>query len=315
MANKIKKYLSSFIVMLFLFIFVFSTVKASNNLAATVENNKGTYDTTMKQDILCLMMAYPEYITDVNRDETGRVYIILKSGSKILYDDRKTKNSEEKLAYPDLQDMMEQIYPLTPVSGLMSKDFDPGRIRVYNLLGEVYGKSSAQIQGNLRGVGYGNLQFNGKNKAADSLKDAMKELVQLSKQRRDISSCLYPINGTFNYRCIAGTNRLSPHAYGIAIDLAIDSRDYWKWATPKQGEQRIQSYSKDLVKVFEEHNFIWGGKWSHFDILHFEYRPEIILKARYFGKSLDVKEKWYEKVPKEQPEIKEYINKINKALE
>jgi hypothetical protein len=25
---------------------------------------------------------------------------------------------------------------------------------------------------------------------------------------------------------------------------------------------------------------VWGGKWAHFDMIHFEYRPEIVLYNR-----------------------------------
>ena len=34
------------------------------------------------------------------------------------------------------------------------------------------------------------------------------------------------------------------------------------------------------VEAFEAEGFIWGGKWSEFDLMHFEYRPELILLAR-----------------------------------
>jgi hypothetical protein len=30
------------------------------------------------------------------------------------------------------------------------------------------------------------------------------------------------------------------------------------------------------VEVFERHGFIWGGKWNHYDTMHFEYRPELL---------------------------------------
>jgi peptidoglycan LD-endopeptidase CwlK len=30
------------------------------------------------------------------------------------------------------------------------------------------------------------------------------------------------------------------------------------------------------VRVFEKHGFIWGGRWYHYDTMHFEYRPELI---------------------------------------
>jgi hypothetical protein len=30
-----------------------------------------------------------------------------------------------------------------------------------------------------------------------------------------------------------------------------------------------------VIAIFEAHGFIWGGKWHHFDSVHFEYRPEL----------------------------------------
>jgi peptidoglycan L-alanyl-D-glutamate endopeptidase CwlK len=33
----------------------------------------------------------------------------------------------------------------------------------------------------------------------------------------------------------------------------------------------------EIVRIFEKHGFVWGGKWYHYDTMHFEYRPEIVL--------------------------------------
>ncbi len=283
-----------------------STVKASSN--------SSDYERVMKQDILSLMMAYPDYILDVVKEESGSVYVVMKSGKKILYDDKREKNFEEKMANPDIQDMMEQIYPLSSISKLMDKNFDPGRCRIYPLLKEVYGESQERVQSNLKNIVYTNYQFNGNNKAAESLRLVMEELIPMANGNNTIGACVYPMSGTFNYRYIAGTNRLSPHAFGIAIDLARDSRDYWKWASAEEGEKRIASYPKEIVEIFEKNNFIWGGKWRHFDILHFEYRPEIIIKARYFGEKCRDGQLWYEGVSSEDVTIKSYIEKVEKAL-
>ena len=129
-----------------------------------------------------------------------------------------------------------------------------------------------------------------------------------------ISNILYPGSGTFNYRLISGTNRLSPHSFGIAIDLKSDKKDYWKWSSKENGEKRINEYPEELVKVFEENNFIWGGKWGYFDILHFEYRPEIILKAKFFSE-YDENNKWYEGAPTDDEYTKKCIEIIENALE
>ena len=195
-------------------------------------------------------------------------------------------------------------------------NFDPGRCRVYSLLNEVYGSSKHQVELNLKNVntGSGRSQFNGNNNASVSLNNVMKELIPLAKVQKDLASCLYPCSGTFNYRIIAGTGRLSPHGFGIAIDLARDNRDFWKWASRDQGEKRLISYSKEMVQIFENNNFVWGGKWGHFDILHFEYRPEIILKARYFGEQDKNEKLWYKDAPIENPKVKENIKQIDNVL-
>lgn len=293
-----------------------NTVKASIKNSNSEKLNSSSYDVIMRQDLLCLIMAYPEYITDVERKDNNNVYIVMKSGKKILYDDKAVKNFEQKLVNPDLQDMMEQKYPLYPTTKLMSKNFDPGRFRVYDLLNEVYGKSQQQVEANLTNVNlrYRNFQFNQNNRAAESLQNVMKEIIPLAQKKQNINACLFPCSGTFNYRLISGTNRLSPHSFGIAIDLARDRRDYWKWAAPEEGEKRLASYPKEIPEVFEKNNFVWGGKWEHFDILHFEYRPEIILKAKYFGDKSNIIDTWYSGVPLEESNVKNYIDKINEAL-
>ncbi|NRY20752.1 hypothetical protein DE164_004073 [Clostridium beijerinckii] len=160
--------------------------------------------------------------------------------------------------------------------------------------------------------GYTNYQFNKQNDANASLEAALKELMPLAKSRSDIGSILYPASGTFNYRVISGTGRLSPHSYGIAIDLKSDKRDYWKWSSEKAGKERLSDYPKELVEAFEKNNFVWGGKWGHFDILHFEYRPEIILKARYFA-NWNNNDEWFQGVPINE-ETNKYIEIINNKL-
>ncbi len=291
-------------------------IKASTEKKFSIDEATAVYSTTMKQDLLCLMMSYPEYISHVENNENGNVYLVLKSGKKLLYDDKKIKSPSEKLSNPDLQDMLEQIYPLSPITNVMEENFDPGRSRVYELLKETYGSSKQSIEGNLKNVnwGYGSCQFNGNNNAALSLYSVMKELVTLSQRNNQIKNCVFPCSGTFNYRIIAGTNQLSPHSFGIAIDLAVSKKDYWKWSSKSDGNKRLSTYPPEIVETFERNNFIWGGKWGHFDIMHFEYRPEIIMKSKYFKDKPDSKNQWYDGLPLDNVLMKSTIDKINEAL-
>jgi len=37
-----------------------------------------------------------------------------------------------------------------------------------------------------------------------------------------------------------------------------------------------QKTGSEIIDIFERRGFIWGGKWSHYDTMHFEYRPELL---------------------------------------
>lgn len=295
---------------------LFSLKVLNDGKGKILDSEFSIYDRTMKRDILSLMMAYPEHIVGVRKKDDGNVYIVMKSGNEIIYDDREEKSFSEKIYNGDLQDMLEDIYPLWDTYEIMEKNTDPGRIRVYSLLKEVYGSSEKEVSSNLENVFIGGnaFAFNKNNNASKSLQDAVNEIYELLKVKPEIYRHVFPANGTFNYRFIAGTNLLSPHAFAIAVDLKSDSRDYWKWATPEMAQERLNTYSRDVVKIFEKNNFIWGGKWSHFDILHFEYRPEIIIKARYFIEAHEAVEPWYYGFPEDNEDVTAYIKKIEEAL-
>lgn len=292
-------------------IVAFNTISNNQNY----ESTQLDYDTQMKQDLLVLIMAYPEYITGIEKNDSGNVYVVMKSGKKFIYDDKKNKSPQNKIDNPDLQDILEDKYPLNKDDKVPPKSFDPGRCRNYEFLNEVYGDSKSIIEKNLVNLkcGYPSCQFNSHNNANKYLESALKEIMSLAKNRSDISSLVYPGCGTYNYRVIAGTGKLSPHSYGIALDLNTDKRDYWKWSSEASAESRLKEYPAELVAAFENNNFIWGGKWGHFDIMHFEYRPEIILKAKYFG-NWDKDSNWYNGVPEDDEKIKEYIDIIENSL-
>jgi len=96
---------------------------------------------------------------------------------------------------------------------------------------------------------------------------------------------------SFVNRDIAGSETRSQHGWGMAVDLVPRSYGgravYWRWSRvyDREGWDRIPvdrrwSPPEPVVEIFESHGFVWGGKWAHFDMIHFEYRPEILLYNR-----------------------------------
>ena len=90
--------------------------------------------------------------------------------------------------------------------------------------------------------------------------------------------------GTYNWRVIANTNRLSPHSFGMTIDINVEQSHYWQWDLKAKGksiaEEALPTYRNnipwEIVLIFEKYGFIWGGKWYHYDTMHFEYCPELL---------------------------------------
>jgi hypothetical protein len=120
----------------------------------------------------------------------------------------------------------------------------------------------------------GTVAFTTVNDAAGHLEAVVRDLEKLPKE---MTRYLVPHTGAYNCRTIAGTDRRSVHAYGAAIDINTKYSDYWLWAKPVDGvipyRNRIPI---EVVEAFERHGFIWGGKWYHYDTMHFEYRPELL---------------------------------------
>ena len=86
-----------------------------------------------------------------------------------------------------------------------------------------------------------------------------------------------PAAGTYNCRVIAGP-AVSAHGHGIAIDIARSTRRLL--ALVEAGADGSYAYKNsipmEIVRIFEKHGFIWGGRWYHYDTMHFEYRPELL---------------------------------------
>lgn len=237
---------------------------------------------SLPADLAALTAGYPGFCLGVEVRPDRKIYLIMKNQQKLLYDDGLVKSFEDKLQRPDLKDMLAQVYRPGRGPEPFRPDYDPGRFRVDALFSAVYGASASEVGGHLVSVPFcgAKVRFNAQNGAARALESVGRELAALLAQRPQLRQYVFPLGGTFAWRPIAGTNRLSPHSWGIAIDLNPRHGAYWRdrKKTGPEVEAMRNSYSQEIVELFEKHGFIWGGKWSHFDLMHFEYRPEMLKK-------------------------------------
>lgn len=216
-----------------------------------------------------LLAAYPDHLARFEGNT-----LVWKDSSRMVWDDGRVKTTEELLDDPDLEDMFLQPYP--PNSVIFKPDYDPGRCRPNAFFMKLYGGSAAEVQARLVPVDWfgQSLQFNREAGAAAALERVAARLAKSP----ELLPYLQPSAGTFNWREVAGTHRLSNHSFGIAIDLNVTHAHYWRWSKEfKAGKPLVYQNEIPLriVQAFEAEGFIWGGKWYHYDTMHFEYRPEL----------------------------------------
>jgi hypothetical protein len=236
-------------------------------------------------DLKAIFAGYPGFCLGVEIRQcrySRELYLIMKNRVKILYDDGVVKGFKQKLDKPDLKDMLDLLYLPGRRYETFVPDYDPGRFRVGAFFDTVYGASASEVKANLVPVTFcgARVMFNAQNGAAKALASVGGEMKALLAEYPKFQQYLFPLGGTFIWRTIAGTNRLSPHSWGIAIDLNPRHGAYWLGSNKRGSEvEKLRgNYPQEIVAIFEKHGFIWGGKWSHFDLMHFEYRPEMLWK-------------------------------------
>lgn len=228
-------------------------------------------------DLDLLRRYFPQAVASVTPDG-----LVLSDGARIVYDDGRAKDAETALDDTDIEDMLAQPYPLERVTGEPSPGFHPGRRRVAALFKAAYGHDAAEVKANLVPVSFmgKTVLFNQRNGAAQALEAVGRDLEALLAAHPGFKAHVLPLSGTFAWRPIAGTERLSMHSFGAAIDLNAKKNGYWRWYTGNDPLKLRTDFPAEVAEVFERHGFIWGGKWAEFDIMHFEYRPELIAKAQ-----------------------------------
>jgi D-alanyl-D-alanine carboxypeptidase len=224
-----------------------------------------------------LISAYPGIVTSA--DATTLTF---KDGTTLPLDDRGAhKPFSAWLSDPDIEDMMRFPYPAGAPLQPPARDVDPGRARNAAFFTKVYGDCrKGEVVKNLVDVVWlpkksgVRLQITRINGVAGKLQ-AISEALDKLPAHFDVY--LTPPAGTYNCRPIAGTSSLSAHGYGIAIDIATARADYWRWnASATKAHTYRNAIPAEIVAIFEAHGFIWGGRWYHYDTMHFEYRPELL---------------------------------------
>jgi hypothetical protein len=237
---------------------------------------------TAAEKAAALLAGYPHTLSAIE-DNT----IVFKDGTRLPFDDgRGDKDFATLLTEPDIKDMFAIPYPRGAPHNAPVENEDPGRIRNAAFFRKMYGDcSKGEVEKNLIDVAW-LPKRSGARLRVTRINDVAGQLAAVSRELDELPSSftrfLTPPAGAYNCRTIAGTDQASAHGFGIAVDIALAHAHYWRWAPrgPNGPIAYRNAIPPAIVAIFEKHGFIWGGRWHHYDTMHFEYRPEILAAAK-----------------------------------
>lgn len=232
----------------------------------------------------CLVESYPGALCSATATE-----LVWCDGTRMPYRTGPERtNHAERLANGDLADQMRQTYtPFVPATP-PAVDQEPGRIRNEAFFAKLYGNTKAEVLAHTTRLTW----LDGKILRVTTRFGIDQRLAAVRDELRTlpgkVAAPAFQTEGTLVWRTIRGTTRRSAHAYAMAIDVGVPVSDYWQWHAPDaQGKLEFRNRMPiEVVRVFEKHGFVWGGRWYHYDTMHFEFRPELLHPACVGGNTV-----------------------------
>ncbi len=231
-----------------------------------------------------LLRAYPGTLEKAAAGE-----IVAKSGVRIPIGTGHAADPwPQLLDNADILDMFAKPYAAGKPAAAPRHNDDPGRARSAALFNAMYGDCTRnETAARILPVQWLPKKGGGVIRVT-SVNGVDKALAKVSKELDDLPASFdrFLLNPAGGYVCrpVAGSKRPSAHGWGIAVDIAAAPANYWLWdggRIRKEGAADIayrNAIPHEIVEIFERHGFIWGGKWYHYDTMHFEYRPELLLR-------------------------------------
>lgn len=240
-------------------------------------------DPSVNRDILTITEIYGEYIEEMTVRNGDIAFLI--NGKWIYYRDGKML-AERNLRYENrYRSIFEGYNEGGPVQKLPQR---PRLRRSHDLLEILFGRTERKARQHCIAVSFlGHNVFVNKI-SARALKKAEQAIYEAALFDQDVYNFIENLEVIYSFhrKKVKGSNRLSYHAYGLALDLIPQSYQgkhvHWKWSRAYNRRwyripvEKRWAPPDAVIAAFEQHGFFWGGDWLHFDNVHFEFRPEIV---------------------------------------
>jgi len=263
---------------------------ATNLPTSTLEFEPAKPEDEVRSDVRvqAFLQAFGPLFDSVTYSADDAVFVLgeraihFQDGRMLEADRLGDRDQFESIFYRYPLEWMAEVPPLTE-EPVYSRDF----------LDLLFGQTEVENRSNSRSVTFLDHRMFVNSLLVEPLMAVERDIRATALTDQAVARWIEELDITYSFirRDIAGTQTRSYHAYGLAVDLVPLSYEgnhmYWRWSRVhnREGWSRIPlsrrwTPPQAVVEAFERHGFVWGGKWSRFDNIHFEYRPEIILYNR-----------------------------------
>ena len=236
------------------------------------------------RQILSLIKCYPGFISRI--EERGNDIVFLMNNGFIHYKNGRMLSSEN---LKNARKYTSIFYEYkkgrhTRLPDYIGEKFRPSRDFWYKM----FGRTENQIRRFCRTSSFLNHSVCVNDLCMESLKIVEEKIFEAAEKCPEVRSFLKNLDIIYSFQIkkVDGTRVQSMHGFGLALDLIPKSFNrkevYWKWSRVfnkkwyKIPLNKRWSPPQEVIDAFENNGFVWGGKWSRFDTIHFEYRPEIL---------------------------------------
>lgn len=245
---------------------------------------------SMIREVTAFMDTYGKWITDIDTRQGDVAFLINETW--IHYHHGKLL-SDSSLANADKYQSLFYAYPSGRLAVL--PPFKEISKRSPDFLEAMFGRTEKEIRKHCESIRFLGHHVFVNRICIDALRRVETAILQEAKTDTSVTRYLNDLDIFYSFmiKAVVGSKNLSYHSFGLAVDLVPSSYSgrhvYWKWSRVfnREGWHRIPIENRwnppqAVIDAFEANGFIWGGKWCHFDTIHFEYRPEILKCNRIF---------------------------------
>lgn len=255
-----------------------------------------------------LDIAYPDAIDSIDYDVKNNDWAITMGNIRLFWAHGRLLPQEEIQNWQKWRALIDYLYPKeipdpknfskSLIEQIKSESHSEQRNNapIYNpvFYDALYdGLTRRKIESHITRFDYLGLRVSVHKAIVPALKRVEKSLNEIAKENSEVAMFIQNISSIdgYNWREIADSPSRSNHSWGIAIDILPknwgNKNIYWNWISWWNKDWMLIPLERrwmpplEVIKVFEEEGFIWGGKWHLWDTMHFEYRPELLVLQRW----------------------------------